>query len=119
MLHFSLLLAVKNIKGDVKFQTASSRGLGFKIIVLCDSCPPRTILSCPLIGNMYEIIRRFIFTMRVLGLGLRSVQKFCGLIYMSQFLFQNTYDIIGENTTTCIETLYKQLFKNAVKTEIQ
>jgi len=36
---FSTFVNCKQCKGDIKFQTASSRGLGFKIVVLYDSCP--------------------------------------------------------------------------------
>ena len=63
----------KEYNGNVKFQTASSGGLRFKIVILCDSYLSRNISSCPYVGNTYEINRCFIFTMQVLGLGSRLV----------------------------------------------
>lgn len=78
----SNLVKCKVCGGDIKFQTASTRGLGFQIIVKCDTCAPQSIPSCSFIGRTYEINRRFVFTMRVLGLGLKSCQKFCGLMDM-------------------------------------
>lgn len=63
---------------DVKIQTASERGLGFKIVLLCDKCADRNINSCPFVAHSYEVNRRF-FAMRVLGKGLKGAAKFCGL----------------------------------------
>jgi len=80
--------------GDVKFQTASARGLGFKIVLICDTCAPTSIPSCFFMGYSYEINRHFIFIMRMLGLGLKGCQKFCGLMDMPEFFNQNTYDIV-------------------------
>lgn len=58
----------KSCDGEVKFETASPRGLGFKIIILCDKCEDRAINSSPFVKYSYEINRRFIFVMRVLGI---------------------------------------------------
>jgi len=60
-----------------------------------------------LIDNTYEINRRFIFMMRVLGLGLKGAQKFCGFIDIPQFLFHHTYDMITANI---------RLYKNSLST---
>ena len=69
----------KQCNGEIKFQTASTRGLGFKIVLMCNSCEPQYIPSCSFIAHSYEINRRFLFTMRVLGIGLKDIQKvFCG-----------------------------------------
>ncbi|KYM97058.1 hypothetical protein ALC62_12266 [Cyphomyrmex costatus] len=54
--------------------------LGFKIMLECENCNPRYILSSERIGQAYAINRRFIFIMRILGLGLVGCDKFCGLI---------------------------------------
>lgn len=84
----------KVCNGNVKFQTTKTRGLGFKIVIVCNKCQPQCIPSCPYIGTTYEINRRFIFTMTVLGLGVKGAQKFCGLMDMPQFFYYSTYDII-------------------------
>ena len=70
------------------------RGLGFKIVLICDTCAPTSIPSCSFMGYSYEINRHFIFIMRMLELGLKGCQKFCGLMDMPEFFNQNTYDII-------------------------
>ena len=41
---------------------------------------PSYISSCQTIGKAYEINRRFIFVMQILGLGLVECQNFCGLM---------------------------------------
>ncbi|XP_067213906.1 uncharacterized protein [Linepithema humile] len=109
----------KVCNGDVKFLTASTRGLGFKLLIQCDTCDSKLIPSCPYIGTTFEINRRFIFTMRVLGLGLEGCQKFCGLMDMPQFLFHSTYDVILKNIHSFVESVCKLILKNAVKEEIE
>lgn len=80
----------KECGGNIKFETAQTRGLGFKIAVLCENCTPRFVLSSPFVRHSYEINRRFIFVMRLLGIGLRGCKKFCGLMDMPPFLAQET-----------------------------
>ena len=50
-------------KSEVTFGETSLRGLGFKIFVKC-RCGKCFIDSGPMIGNSYEINRRFILIMR-------------------------------------------------------
>lgn len=74
----------KTCGGDVEFTSGSIRGLGFKILVLCSSCNPTSISSCPYIQTAYEINTRFCFAMRLLGIGLNRAKKFCGLMDLPQ-----------------------------------
>lgn len=107
----------KVCNGDVKFQTASARGLGFKIVLICNTCAPTSIPSCSSVEHSYEINRRFIFTMRVLGHGLKDCQKFCGLMDMPEFFTRSTYDIIISNILNCVKEVSNIFFKNAVNEE--
>ncbi|XP_066581799.1 LOW QUALITY PROTEIN: uncharacterized protein [Prorops nasuta] len=109
----------KSCGGDIKFQTSSERGLGFKIVLLCDECATRTINSCPFIGHSYAINRRFIFVMRILGLGLKGAKKFCGLMDMPAFLTQSTYDMILKNIHGCVQIATDKLLDNARTEEKQ
>lgn len=61
----SALVKCKKCDGNVLFQIASTRGLGFKIVVACNNCGNEYIPSCSFIGHSYEINRRFIFVMRI------------------------------------------------------
>lgn len=103
--------------GNVKFQTASERGLGFKIVLLCDKCADRNINSSPFVAHSYEINRRFLFVMRVLGLGLKGAEKFCGLMDMRAFISQPTYDLIIDNIHSSIKTATEKIFQQACTEE--
>lgn len=104
--------------GKVEFKQCAKVGLGFKIMVDCEKCEPRYILSSQKIGLMYEINRRFIFIMRILGLGLAVCNKFCGLMDIScSFLNQSTYNFYISKIHTCVKTVAEKLFSLAAKEE--
>lgn len=108
----------KICNGKVDFKQCMKYGLGFKIFVECEKCQPRYILSCHKIGNAYEINRRFIFVMRILGLGLAGCKKFCGLMEMSaSFLNKSIYDFYVDKIYGCVETVAQALFSSAAKQE--
>lgn len=107
----------KICKGKVQFQTAAQRGLGFKIVILCDKCDPRAINSCPFIKHSYAINRRFLFVMRTLGIGLKGAAKFCGLMDMPPFVMQATYDLIVKNIHSCTQMATEKLFEKACAEE--
>lgn len=104
-------------KEKITFQTTAERGLGYKIILICDKCPNRFINSSPFIGHSYSINRRFLFVMRVLGLGLKGATKFCGLMDMPPFLCQRTYDLIVNNIHSSIKIVGEKLFQRACAEE--
>ncbi|EFN65458.1 hypothetical protein EAG_00446, partial [Camponotus floridanus] len=95
------------------------RGLGFKIAVMCDKCEQRNISSCTYINHSYEVNRRFIFTMRMLGLGQAGCAKFCGLMDMPSFLHHSTYDKIMDHICTTVKTVFDSFTKLAAKQEIE
>lgn len=60
--------------GKVEFLESSVRGLGFKILIICNACEPRGVFSSPLIGGRaYDINRRIVLAMRLLGQGLTGI----------------------------------------------
>lgn len=102
---------------DIKFKIEGTQGLGFNILILCTSCNPISIPSCPNIGRAYEINRRFFFAMRLLGIGLNGARKFCGIMDLPSPLAQNIYDTIVDNIYRAATTVCDVLLKNAVKEE--
>ncbi|CAG5100711.1 Protein of unknown function, partial [Cotesia congregata] len=117
---FSTLSSFINCNGKVQFKQCSKFGLGFKIVVECERCDPKYILSCQKIGRMYELNRRFFFVMRILGLGLAGCKKFCGLMDISSsFLNQSTYDFYIGKIYECIDTVTQTLFSSAAEEEKQ
>ncbi|XP_066583306.1 LOW QUALITY PROTEIN: uncharacterized protein [Prorops nasuta] len=115
----SSVVKCKTCDGNIKFQTASTRGLGFKVVVLCDNCPSQYIPSCPFVGHSYEINRRIIFVMRTLGVGYKGLQKFCGLMDFPQFLDKNTYQILLKAIRDSCATVSEIFMKNAVIEEVK
>lgn len=109
----------KHCGSDITFQAESTRGLGFKILVKCTTCNPTSIPSCPFIGSAYEINRRFFFAMRLLGVGLKGAEKFCGIMDLPRPLAQSTYDIIVDNIYRACTTVCEILLRNAVTEERQ
>lgn len=84
------LVKCKNCEKDVEFNVKGEQGLGFKISVKCD-CEPKEINSCPKIGRKaFEINRRFVFAMRLLGVGLQGLNIFCGIMDLGQGLASKT-----------------------------
>lgn len=121
---FTVFSAIANLvkcitcNGKVKFEIASTRGLGFKIAVVCENCPTHFIASCSFLGHSYEINRRFVFVMRILGVGWKGAHKFCGLMDLQQFLDKKTYLILVKDIHSACETVVEILFKRAVQEEI-
>ncbi|XP_046737741.1 uncharacterized protein LOC124406385 [Diprion similis] len=115
----SSLVKCKTCNGNITFETANARGLGFKVVVKCDSCADNLIPSSPFVAHSYEINRRFIFTMRVLGIGLAGAQKFCGLMDMPRFLTETTYSLILKSIYESVKTCADVIFKKAVREEIK
>nr|XP_012143883.1 PREDICTED: uncharacterized protein LOC105662864 [Megachile rotundata] len=108
----------KVCNGKVNFKQCVKFGLGFKIVVECEKCQPRYILSCAKIGKSYEVNRRFIFVMRILGLGLAGCKKFCGLMDIScSFLNKSTYDFYVDKIHECAKMVAESLFFSAAKEE--
>ncbi|CAD6216267.1 GSCOCG00011326001-RA-CDS, partial [Cotesia congregata] len=113
----SALVKCKNRDGNIEFLTASTRGLRFKILVSCNNCDNEYIPSCSFIGHSYEINRRFIFVMRILGIGYEGLCKFCGLMDMPAFLDKATHTILLKQISDCGKTVAEALMKKAVNEE--
>ncbi|KYN50315.1 hypothetical protein ALC62_11488 [Cyphomyrmex costatus] len=84
----------------------------------CENCNPRYILSSERIGQAYAINRRFIFIMRILGLGLVGCDKFCGLMDIaSSFLHKSSYDFYVTKIHECVKIVAEKLFSLAAEEE--
>lgn len=109
----------KLCNGKIDFKQCAKAGLGFKIMVICEKCPPRYILSSQKVGTQcFEINRRFIFVMRILGLGLAGCRKFCGLMDLSSsFVNKSTYNFYVNKIHECIKIVAEKIFTSAAKNE--
>ena len=93
-------VSCKTCGGDIKFEESSTRGLGFKLGLMCANCDAKYIDSCPLIRNAYEINTRFIFAMRLLGVGLQGAEKFCAFMDLPRPVFHSFYDSVVKGVDT-------------------
>lgn len=85
----------KQCGSNVTFSEASNRGLGFKVAVNCPNCNATYINASPLINDhAYDINRRIIFAIRLLGVGLHGIVKFRAFMELPRPIFHSFYDKI-------------------------
>lgn len=113
----SILLCYK-CKQHVRFEESGHRGLGFKINVVC-RCGRTEINSGPLIHTGYEINRRIVFVMRLLGVGCQGINTFCNLMDMCTGLANNSYSLIIGHISVAATSIFNNSCKNAVQQEIE
>ena len=113
----SLYVNCKTCGSHVKFAEDDIRGLGFKIVIQCNKCGPQRIPSCPQIDKAYEINTRFVFVLRVLGLGQSAMRKFCGLMDLPKPIAQSTYDAIVKKILIAAQTVCDVSLKIAATEE--
>ncbi|CAB3262536.1 unnamed protein product [Arctia plantaginis] len=65
----------------------------------------------------YEINRRIVFVMRLLGVAREGINIFCGLMDISQGLAKTTYDQIVQHLYTASKTMFESVCKKAVEEE--
>ena len=113
------LLKCKKCESDVKFNVKGEQGLGFKLCVVCD-CGSTEIESSPKISNKsFEINRRIVFVMRLLGIGLQGINLFCGMMDLGQGIANSTYYACLENALTAAKATADVLLGKAAKEEIE
>ena len=94
----AILLKCAKCNSKISFAIVSERRLGFKISVVCDKCNPEYIPSCDFLKHSYEINRRFILAMLVIGVGYEGAKKICGSMQFPPFLCKSTYCMTLEDT---------------------
>lgn len=112
------IVKCKDCNGDIVFSKNSQRGLGFKLSVQCQ-CKESLIPSSPFIDKAFEINRRLVFAMRMLGVGFQGINNFCGLMDLGHGLCNSTYYSIVNNIKIAAEAVTKIVFEKAVSEEIK
>ncbi|EZA52865.1 hypothetical protein X777_07984 [Ooceraea biroi] len=110
------MLICRKCKRDVKFKECGNRGLGFQLVIAC-RCGSRKIHLGPLINTGYEINRRIVFVMRLLGVGRESINSFCGLMDIAQGMSISAYDKIVDHIHSVANTVFDVLCQKAVNEE--
>ena len=104
------LLKCKDCNGEVFFSKNGQRGLGFKLSVK-SKCNETLISSSPFIDKAFEINRRLVLAMRILGVGFEGIRNFCGLMDLGQGICNSTYYSIVNHVENAAETVSKIFFK--------
>lgn len=111
------VVVCKECKSEVKFTEKAIRGLGFKLVVSCAKCEKKEISSCPYIKNGYEINRRIVLAMRLLGVGLQGIKKFCAFMELPQPVYHSFYDKLIKNLQIATSAVCKQSILKAAQEE--
>lgn len=99
----------------MKFAKSGNRSLGFKI-VLC-SCDRKDINSGPLIHTGYEVNRRIVFIMRLLGIGREGINLFCNLMDICDGLSESTYNKIIQHIYSATQSMFEFCSKKVIDDE--
>lgn len=113
----SALVKCKNCEKDMEFNAKGEQGLGFKINATCD-CNSVEINSCPKVSNRsFEINRRLVFVMRLLGVGLQGINLFCGMMDFGQGMNSTTYYACLQNAWSASKATCDVILGRAAKEE--
>lgn len=115
-LALSEILVCRQCKQAVSFEDAGHRGLGFKIIVTC-RCGRREINSGPFIHTGYEINRRIVLVMRLLGIGRNGINLFCNVMDICSGLSESSYNKIVHHIHSAAKSVFDFTCKKAVEEE--
>lgn len=110
------ILVCSKCKQKVSFGESGEKGLGFKLSVTC-KCGTVLIPSSPFILNAYEINRRIVFAMRLLGVAREGIHIFCGIMNLGTGISQHAYDRIIQHIHVSVKKLFEVSTKNAIELE--
>ena len=111
------LFLCKVCKRNVKFSRRAEKGLGFQLVVQCEYDEEQYIMSSPQIGKTYDINRRFVFVMRLLGIGYQGISNFCGYMDFGLSLTKTSYYDILTHISTAARAVAQAVLRKAVKEE--
>lgn len=102
----------------VEFAKSVEKGLGFELQIICGCEESEPIPSSPKIKNGYEINRRIVYAMRLLGVGFYGLLNFCGLMDISATALSITgYYKCIEQVYIALKAVSEIVFKKAAKEE--
>jgi len=107
----------KTCKSKVKFTEAGKRGLGFKIVISCENCESVYIPSGPFVNKGFEINRRIILVMRLLGIGINGIEKFCAFMDLPHPIFHSFYDQVVRTIAAATKLVSELSMKKAAEEE--
>lgn len=70
-----------------------------------------------MINNAFKVNRRFVYVMRLIGVGIQSIRIFCRFMDMGRGLNCNLYYKIIESIDKCVSAVYDLVISKAVREE--
>lgn len=113
----SQAVVCEKCKSEVTFTESAKRGLGFKIVISCQKCDKIYIPSSPFIEKGYDINRRIVLAMRLLGVGLNGIMKFCAFMDLPRPIFLSFYDRVVKRIAIGAEAVCQLSMKTAAQEE--
>lgn len=108
----------KECNGPIKFLRSDIRGLGFKLVLKGECYTEVVINSCPKINKGYEINRRIVFIMRLIGVGYNGLEMFCGLMDLTNnFSAKYYYDLMKQHISVAVSAVADSILKKAGEEE--
>lgn len=116
----SQIVIRRECKKNVQFGESGHRSLGFKIAVTC-ACGVKSIDSCPRISQTnhqsFEINRRLVMVMKLLGISREGLNFFCGFMDLCQVLSISAYQAALQSLHTASSNMFNVSTKKAVEDE--
>lgn len=113
----ALMIICATCKQQMTFSRSAARGLGFKIGVQCGCKNIRYIPSCPFVDKAFEINRRIVTAMRLIGVGREGINIFCSIMDIGQGLAIGTYYSCLDNLHLAASAVYDMIISKAAKEE--
>ena len=110
------IVVCKSCKQKLSFGESGDRGLGFKISAKC-RCGITLINSSPLIYNSFEINRRIVFAMQLLGVAREGINLFCGIIDLGRGMSKKSYEGIVKHISESTKKIFYYTCKKAIEKE--
>lgn len=113
----SSLVLCATCKKEIIFSRTAHRGLGFKIALQCSCESVQYIASSPFVNKSFEINRKIVFAMRLLGVGREGINIFCSLMDICQGISISTYYSCLENVYAAASAVYDLIISKAANEE--
>lgn len=112
------IVICRRCKQKLSFGQSGERGLGFKISIKC-MCGTMLIDSGWFIHNSFEINRKVVFAMRLLGVAREGINIFYGIMDLGQELSKKSYESIVQHIYESTKKVFDFCCKSAVQDEIK
>ncbi|XP_044588919.1 uncharacterized protein LOC123268103 [Cotesia glomerata] len=113
----SSVIVCSTCKKSINFSRTAARGLGFQITLKC-SCPNEHYINLsPSINKAFEINRRIVAVMRLLGVGREGINIFCSMMDICHGVSISMYYLCMDQLYKAASSVYESVISKAVEEE--